>query len=105
MKRLATAFALTALAAGSLAMAQQQSYPQSSTSPPASSSSSTSSSTSQDPSASASSSSDKQALMKRCVTQVQAANPNASAKDVEAYCDKQVKAYSSSSSSSDSSQK
>ena len=102
MKRLATVFALTALSAGSLALAQQQSYPSTSTSPPASSSSSMSSSTSEDPSAGASSSTDKQALMKRCVTQVTAANPSASSKDIQAYCDKQVKAYSS---SSDSSQK
>jgi len=89
MKGLATVFALTALAAGSMALAQQSS-PSSSTPPP----SSTSSSTSQDPSASTSSTSDKQALMKKCVTQVQAANPTAPMKDIQAYCDKEVKSYS-----------
>jgi len=89
MKGLATVFALTALAAGSMALAQQSS-PSTSTPPP----SSTSSSTSQDPSASTSSSSDKQALMKKCVTQVQAANPTAPMKDIQAYCDKEVKSYS-----------
>jgi hypothetical protein len=86
MKRVATVFALTALAAGSIAMGQQ--YSQSTSPPPASSSSSA---TSQDQSAS---SSDKQALMKKCLTQVQAANPTASAKDIQAYCDREVKAYS-----------
>lgn len=87
MKRLATVFALTALAAGSIAMAQQ--YPPSTSSaPPASSASSA---TSQEQSTS---SSDKQALMKKCLTQVQAANPTASAKDIQSYCDRQVKAYS-----------
>lgn len=86
MKRVAKVFALTALAAGSIAMAQQYSP---STSPPPSSSSS--SATSRDQSAS---SSDKQALMKKCLTQVQAANPTASAKDIQAYCDREVKAYS-----------
>jgi hypothetical protein len=34
---------------------------------------------------------DKEALMKDCVRQVQAANPNVPAKDVRDYCDKQVK--------------
>jgi hypothetical protein len=34
---------------------------------------------------------DKQALMKDCMTQVQAANPNVSAQDIQAYCDDQVK--------------
>jgi hypothetical protein len=89
MKGLATVFALTTLAAGSMALGQQSS-PSSSTPPP----SSTSSSTSQDPSASTSSTSDKQALMKKCVTQVQAANPTAPMKDIQAYCDKEVKSYS-----------
>jgi hypothetical protein len=38
---------------------------------------------------------DKQTLMRDCVKQVQAANPTVPQKDVEAYCDKQVKSYSS----------
>jgi hypothetical protein len=87
MKRLATVFALTALAAGSIAMAQQYSPSTSSAPPPSSSSSATSQEQS-------TSSSDKQALMKKCLTQVQAANPTASAKDIQAYCDREVKAYS-----------
>jgi hypothetical protein len=37
---------------------------------------------------------DKQTLMKDCVRQVQAANPNAPEKDVKAYCDQKVKSYS-----------
>jgi hypothetical protein len=86
MKRLATVLALTTLAAGSIAIAQQ--YPPSTSAPPASSSSSA---TSQDHSTS---NADKQALMKKCLTQVQAANPTASAKDIQAYCDREVKAYS-----------
>lgn len=90
MKRLATVFALTALAAGSLALAQQQYSPSTSTAPPPSSSSSA---TTPDQSTG---SADKQALMKSCLTQVQAANPTASAKDIQAYCDKEVKAYTES---------
>jgi hypothetical protein len=37
-----------------------------------------------------------QALMKDCVTQVQAANPSVSAQDVQAYCEKQIASYSAS---------
>jgi hypothetical protein len=35
-------------------------------------------------------------MMADCVKQVQAANPSVPQKDVEAYCDKQVKSYSQS---------
>jgi len=38
---------------------------------------------------------DKQALMNKCLTQVQAANPNVSAQDVKAYCDKEIKSMES----------
>ena len=38
---------------------------------------------------------DKQTLFRDCVKQVQAANPSVQEKDVKAYCDKQVKSYSS----------
>jgi hypothetical protein len=38
---------------------------------------------------------DRQSLWKDCVRQVQAANPSVPEKDVKAYCDKQVKNYSS----------
>lgn len=34
---------------------------------------------------------DKQALMNKCVTQVQAANPNVPQKDIRAYCDQEIK--------------
>jgi hypothetical protein len=88
MKRLATVFALTTLAAASLAMAQQQYSPSTSSAPPPGSSSSA---TSQDQSTGTS---DKQALMKKCLAEVQAANPTAAAKDIQAYCDREVKAYS-----------
>jgi hypothetical protein len=37
---------------------------------------------------------DKQALLKDCIKQVQAANPSVPEKDVKAYCDKQVQSYS-----------
>jgi len=35
---------------------------------------------------------DKQALMNKCLTQVQAANPNVPQKDVKAYCEEEIKA-------------
>lgn len=84
MKRLSVLFALAALSAATGALAQQ-SYQQQSPqqSPPSSSQ--------QTPSSKA----DTQALMKDCLTKVQAANPNASKEDVKAYCDKKVKEYSS----------
>ena len=96
MKRVSVALALTALAAATVAVAQttpqtsadqpaqttsQQQYPNSTT-PPA------------DQGAGTSSSADKQALIKDCLKQVQAANPNAAAKDVKEYCDKQVNSSS-----------
>jgi hypothetical protein len=39
---------------------------------------------------------DMQALMKDCVTQVQAANPSVPSKDVQAYCAQQIASYSAS---------
>ena len=90
MKR--AALALVALAAATGALAQQTSptspaaptstAPQEQSAPPADSSTRMSEA-------------DKQTLMRDCVKQVQAANPTVPQKDVEAYCDKQVKAYSS----------
>ncbi len=91
MKR--AALALAALAAVSSALAQQttpstpaeprtSTTPQEQTAPPADSSARMSET-------------DKQTLMKDCVRQVQAANPSVPEKDVKAYCDKQVKSYSS----------
>jgi len=38
---------------------------------------------------------DKQALMNKCMTQVQAANPNVPAQDIKAYCDKEIKSIAS----------
>lgn len=83
MKRLSAVFALAALGAATGALAQQTYQQQSPQQPPASSSQTTPSKA------------DTQALMKDCLTKVQAANPNASKDDVKAYCDKKVKEYSS----------
>jgi hypothetical protein len=38
---------------------------------------------------------DKQALMNKCVTQVQAANPNVPEKDIRTYCDQEIKSIAS----------
>lgn len=85
MKR-AALFGLGALAAASVALAQQATSapesqatpaPQEQTAPPADSSASMSAA-------------DKQTLMNDCVRQVQAANPNVDAKDIKAYCTKQI---------------
>jgi hypothetical protein len=97
VKRLAAAFALSALAAATVGLAQQatqqtQPPPATSQAPPSSDSSATSQAAPSDPSAGKA---DKQALMKDCVTQVQAANPNVSLKDIQAYCDDQVKKMTS----------
>jgi hypothetical protein len=91
MKR--TALALAALAAVSVAWAQQTTppsatkmqsttSPQEQTAPPADSSARMSDA-------------DKQALMNKCLTQVQAANPNVPAQDIKAYCDKEIKSIES----------
>ena len=88
MKR--AALALAALAAATIALAQQttpptapaepqtSTSPQEQTAPPAGSSAHMSQA-------------DRQALMSKCVTQVQAANPNVPEKDIRAYCDKEIK--------------
>ena len=87
MKR--AALALAALAAASIALAQQttppsaaeprtSTTPQGQTTPPASSSGRMSEA-------------DKQAMMNKCVTQVQAANPNVPEKDIRTYCDQEIK--------------
>ena len=85
MKR--AALALAALAAATVALAQQ-------TSPPTSAKSPSSSQEQTPPPADSSarmSDADKQALMNKCMTQVQAANPNVPAQDIKAYCDKEIK--------------
>ena len=83
MKRLSAVLALVALGAATVALAQQP-YSQAPQQPPASSSQQT-----------APSQADKQALMKDCLTKIQAANPQASKEDVKAYCDKKVQEHSS----------
>jgi hypothetical protein len=83
MKRLSAVFALTALGAATVGLAQQP-YSQAPQQPPASSSQQT-----------APSQADKQALMKDCLAKIQAANPQASKEDVKAYCDKKVQQYTS----------
>ena len=91
MKR--TAVALAALAAGTVALAQQTTPPT-----PAETQSSTAPQEQTAPPADSSarmSDADRQALMNKCVTQVQAANPNVPEKDVKAYCDKEIKSLSS----------
>ena len=85
MKR--AALALAALAAATVALAQQ-------TSPPTSAERPSSSREQTPPPADSSarmSDADKQALMSKCVTQVQAANPNVPEKEIRAYCDKEIK--------------
>ena len=91
MKR--AALALAALAAGTVALAQQ-------TTPPSPSQSRTSPDPQEQTAPPADSSArmteaDKQALMNKCLSQVQAANPNVSAQDVKAYCDKEIKSMES----------
>ena len=91
MKR--AVLALAALATATLALAQQTTpptpaeprtspAPQEQTSPPADSSARMSEA-------------DKQALMNKCVTQVQAANPNVPQKDIRAYCEQEIKSIAS----------
>ena len=91
MKR--PAFALAALAAATIALAQTT--PSSPAEPPASTTPQERTTPPPD-SGSRASDADMQALMKDCVTQVQAANPSVSAQDVQAYCEKQIASYSAS---------
>jgi predicted Zn-dependent protease len=88
------ASALAALAAATVALAQQTTpptpaeqrtspAPQEQTTPPANSS------------ARSLSEADKQTLMNKCLTQVQAANPNVPQKDIRAYCDQEIKSIAS----------
>ena len=89
MKR--AALALAALAAATVALAQH-------TSPPTSAERPSSSREQTPPPADSSarmSDADKQALMNKCMTQVQAANPNVPAQDIKAYCDKEIKSIAS----------
>ena len=86
MKR--AALALAALAAASVSLAQQTTQP-----PPAEPQTPQEQAPPAD-SSSRMSEADKQALLKDCVKQVQAANPSVPEKDVKAYCDKQGNSYS-----------
>jgi len=86
MKRLFPVFALTAIAAATVATAQQT---PSSAQPPASTSQS------QTTPPSDTSRADKEALMRNCITQTQADHPGATAKDVKDYCKKRVESYTS----------
>ncbi|MFZ1907416.1 MAG: hypothetical protein WAU56_18705 [Steroidobacteraceae bacterium] len=96
MKRLVAAFALSTLAAATIGLAQQatqQAPAQPSASPSQATTPSDPGSASQaaSPSNPGAGHVDKQALMKDCMTQVQAANPTVAAKDIQTYCDEQVK--------------
>jgi len=86
VKRLSAAFALTALAAASVALAQQPTTPQPQAQPPASAQSQTP----PDRDASTSGVRGKQELMKSCFTQVQAAHPGVPEKDIKDFCTKEV---------------
>ena len=91
MKR--TALASAALAIATVALAQQTPPP-----PPAEPQTSTTPQEQTAPPADSStrmSAADKQALMNKCVTQVQAANPSVPEKDIRNYCDKQIKSIAS----------
>ena len=87
MKR--AALALSALAAATVALAQQtapqtprtSTTPQEQTAPPANS-------------GARMHEADQQALMTDCMKKVQAAHPSVAEKDIKAYCDKQMKTYS-----------
>ena len=94
MKRFSAVFALTALAAATVALAQQAPPP---AQPPASATSQQQSPNAttppSDPSASANGESrtaEKRALMKDCLAQVGAANPGVPEKDIKNFCDKEV---------------
>jgi hypothetical protein len=83
------AFALSALAAVTVAVAQQ-------TTPSTSAQPQTSTTTPQEqtappaPSSTPMSQADKQSLMNKCMTQIQAANPTVPEKEIRAYCDKEI---------------
>ena len=94
VKQVFRALALSALAAATLALAQHttsqtqaepltSTTPQEQTAPPADL-------------GARMSKADKLTLMADCMRQVEAANPSVPEKEVKAYCEKQVKSYSSS---------
>jgi len=81
--------ALLALAAAGVAMAQTTPPPTTAEPPAAAAPDEQSQSPPPDSSASPNSA-DAQALMKDCMTQVQAANPNVSEKDIKAFCENEI---------------
>jgi len=87
MKRLFPVFALTALAAATVATAQQT---------PAQPPASTSRSQSQTMPPSDTSKTDKEALMRNCIAQTKTEHPGAIASDVKDYCKKRVESSQSS---------
>ena len=97
MKRLAAVLALSTLAAATVGLAQQatQQTPTQSSASQAASQSDQSTSQAALPSDPSAGKANKQALMKDCMTQVQAANPNVSVKTIQAYCDDQVRKMTS----------
>lgn len=86
MKRPSAVLALVALAAATVALAQQQTTPRPQAQPPAS----TQSQALPDRNASTSGERGKQELMKSCFTQVQAAHPGVPEKDIRDFCTKEV---------------
>jgi hypothetical protein len=92
VKRLAAAFALSALAAATVGLAQQATQQT-----PAQRSATDSSSTNRTPSSPdpSAGTADKQSVWKDCMSQVQAANPNVPLKEIQVYCDDQVKTLTS----------
>ena len=87
MKRAASA--LAALAAATIALAQQTTPP--TTAEPRTSTTPQEQAAPRSESSARMSDADKQALMNKCVTQVQAANPNVPEKDIRNYCDQEIK--------------
>jgi len=90
MKRLSAVIALTMLAGAGVALAQQPT-PQTQPQPSASATSQDQSQANPPADSSASSGqADKQAMMKDCMTQIQAANPGVPGQVIKDYCDKQT---------------
>jgi hypothetical protein len=87
MRRFSAVFALTALAAATVGLAQQAPPP---AEPPAGNPSATQPSDPGVRTDSESSQANKQALMKDCMTQVRAANPGVPDKEIKNFCDKQI---------------
>jgi len=81
--------ALLALAAAGVAMAQTT-PPPTTAEPPATAAPDEQSQSPPPDSSASPNSADAQALMKDCMTQVQAANPNVSEKDVKAFCENEL---------------